>query len=90
MNAETKKPDGGPAFPVHDIVRHAPYTGGISVRDYFAAQAMQVEITTACHSMKNAQALVGAAKEARRTIEQQIAHNAYSMADAMLAERGKP
>ena len=62
----------------------------MSLRDFFAAQAMQVEISTACHSIKNAQALVGAAEEARRTIEQQIAHNAYSMADAMIAERAKP
>ena len=93
------KKDGGPAFP--QPLTMAPQgnltspwdgwgIGGMTLRDYFAANAMQVEISTACHSIKNAQALVGAAEEARRTIEQQIAHNAYSMADAMLAEREKP
>lgn len=30
---------GGPAFPVHDVVRHAPYTGGMTLQDYFAAHA---------------------------------------------------
>lgn len=33
--------DGGPAFP-HDLGHlDAPYTGGLSVRDYFAAKALQ-------------------------------------------------
>lgn len=34
----SKKNDGGPAFP-HD--GQANYTGGMSLRDYFAAKAMQ-------------------------------------------------
>lgn len=61
----------------------------LTLRDYFAEGAMRVEIETACRSMKNAEALARAAEDAHMTVEQCIAHNAYRMADAMLAEREK-
>lgn len=36
--------DGGPAFP--DSEGQANYTGGMTLRDYFAAKAMQGHITS--------------------------------------------
>ena len=32
---------GGPAFPIHDGPPYKPETDGMTLRDYFAAKAMQ-------------------------------------------------
>lgn len=78
------KDDGGPAFPIppqtngdHDWNR----AGGMSLRDYFAAQALPAVIAAylaangngcaADHALRNVPAL------------------AYKYADAMIAERAK-
>lgn len=60
-------PDGGPAFPTYGIIR------GMSLRDYFAAKAMQAYV----------------AKEGPASDEDGdfVAKYAFEMADAMLAER---
>lgn len=88
--------DGGPAFPTREIrdgegngIRQAE--DGMTLRDYFAAQAMSAEIITSTSDAtpESAYALMAAAKAARRTPEQQVASNAYKWADAMLAERAK-
>lgn len=78
---------GGPAFPREDYqtngrsdarIEGCDIAGqeGMSLRDYFAAKAMQ--------------GMVGdlVADEAAETIEQ-LASDAYFVADAMLAARGK-
>jgi hypothetical protein len=82
--------DGGPAFPVETMQSQYPefgeyghqasnatwQFGGITVRDYFAAKAMQsymVHITASVLAMSNA--------------HQEIAEEAYSIADAMIAAR---
>ena len=87
------KPDGGSAFPCQargqDGLPTAAPEFGMTLLDYFAAKAMQVEIETACRSVKNAKALVEEAERSGMTIEERIAFNAYAMADAMIVERGR-
>lgn len=84
--------DGGPAFPQHPCpdcgVVHAPeHVPGMSLLDYFAAKAMHAELVTAGALEGPRDALVEAACEAGRDIEDHIAFNAYKMADAMIAQR---
>ena len=66
--------NGGPAFPVYDD--HGQYVngGGATLRDYFAAKAMEVDYTLA----KNFTA---------PDWRYGIALDAYKMADAMLKAR---
>lgn len=80
------KRDGGPAFPrphswdespvsgVHEGDRIEPHSAqaGMSLRDYFAAQAVP-----------------GLVAGAECFDTHAIAHDAYALADAMLAERAK-
>ena len=80
--------DGGPAFPVpacveqvdvHSI-QHPPYPG-MSLRDYFAAQALAGLVS------------IPEWAEAAQGIEEcaiYVAHDAYALADAMLAARSAP
>lgn len=79
--------DGGQAFPVADQGTHGTY--GMSLRDYFAAKAMHAELVTNGVPGPSVDALLEAARAADRTPEEQMAWNAYQMADAMLAEREK-
>ena len=65
----TPHDDGGPAFPNYD-----PDTTGMSLRDWFAGQAMPQLLIAAI----NADAGPG---------KKQIATTAYEMADAMLDAR---
>lgn len=81
------KPDGGPAFPRKgvqlaipkelakhpDIEQIAFFEDGMSLRDYFAAKAMQ--------------ALVGRMTDADSC--QKVAEASYTVADSMIAERTK-
>lgn len=75
------KDNGGPAFPVADPFRHNPaneidmqrLSGGMSLRDYFAAKALS--------GMLSNPELCGAPEDA--------ATAAYAMADALLQERLK-
>jgi len=65
--------DGGPAFPQHiDGVHYAE--AGMSLRDYFAAKAMNG---------------ICAASPGSEWTDARIAQGAYELADAMLAEREK-
>jgi hypothetical protein len=64
---------GGPAFPTAEIFHdEVVYTGGMTLRDYFAAKAMQ--------SMNGRQDYLDAPASA-------IALDAYALADAMLKAR---
>lgn len=73
------KNDGGPAFPNNPVAYHDPkgkvYLAetGMSLRDYFAAMALQGML----------------AVEPSDATATEFAHQAYEMADAMLKERVK-
>jgi hypothetical protein len=69
---------GGPAFPLQSIgPEFSPGYAGMTLRDYFAAKAMQAVPMAQSHLHD-----IPAAYE-------RIAQHAYKMADAMLATRGK-
>lgn len=75
--------DGGPAFPIKDMNEHfGPL--GMSLRDYFAAAAMQ----TFCDS-DNSPWVNREDKEKGVTWEDKVSEAAYELADAMLKARGK-
>ncbi len=66
---------GGPAFPIPEAVDGvAPGFGGMSLRDYFAAKAMQGSAQYAAE---------------RNCQPEDVAKACYAMADAMLAAREK-
>jgi hypothetical protein len=73
----TTKNDGGPAFPCK------AYTGlmqeGISIRDYFAAKAMQAYVQQELIRCKSGQ-----------SVDESLAQMSYEVADAMLAARSAP
>jgi hypothetical protein len=89
--------DGGPAFPVYADAHAAKAemaldhiaSWGMSLRDYFAGQALIAEVITTCSDAtpESAEALIQAARANGQTLTQRIAHNAYRMADAMLKAR---
>ena len=68
-----KKETGGPAFPQVSYNMKGGYdiTGGMSLRDYFAAKAMQGILSNPQY----------------RGEDSQFVNAAYEMADAMLMER---
>lgn len=71
----SKKNDGGPAFPTTDSNKPHEYgTYGLSLRDYFAAKAMQGLLTDDRSLDLNFR---------------EIAADSYRLADAMLMERKK-
>lgn len=89
---ESLPSDGGPAFPREDYQTNGRQDKplgqqGMSLRDYFAALAMHAELNTAGALEEPAKALAEEAENAGRSIEAQIAFNAYTLADAMLKER---
>ena len=66
---------GGPAFPLQSIgPDFAPGYAGMSLRDYFAAKAMQGLLAQSCGTALGSDPIHGA-------------QYAYQMADAMLAAR---
>lgn len=70
------KQDGGPAFPVDNPSGHHP---GMSLRDYFAGQALAGEL--AAQSSETG--------EWASVNFRSLAERSYAIADAMLAEREK-
>ena len=77
--------NGGPAFPSGEaysangvISRKGPLYEGMTMRDYFAAHAMQGFI-------RGARGMYGDVIDT----DENIAKSAYKMADAMIAEREK-
>lgn len=91
------EPDGGPAFPSSEIEevfveefgrwdkRLAPPTGGMSLRDYFAAKAM-VALMSSDASVRSMDA---AAVKQNVGLSTCLVETAYRYADAMLTERAK-
>ena len=77
------KQTGGPAFPCDEQIRDSMIyqpEPGMSLRDYFAAQAM----SGICHMIATKQHELGIV---RPTGAAGIAHTAYELADAMLKAR---
>ena len=73
----TSERDGGPAFPpVHDPATHP---SGMSLRDYFAANALSA-VAPLLHQPRS---------ESAQAYRARIAVEVYAIADAMLAERSK-
>ena len=68
----SKKNDGGPAFPHHFTQDSVGDCKGMSLRDYFAAKAMQAMIS---------------AEYAEQLYPLNWSTDAYELADAMLAAR---
>jgi hypothetical protein len=66
---------GGPAFPVMWHNDAAAPDAGMTLRDYFAATALQGMLSCDFQPQRGADML---------------AQDAYTMADAMLAERARP
>lgn len=76
----TIKDDGGPAFPVnYETSEQLIECEGMSLRDYFAAKAMQAMITKS-----HGQDAIAGKKGVPL-----IATYAYEYADAMIAEKNK-
>lgn len=79
--SDTKRDDGGAAFPQQLDVDHEFHgSDGMSLRDYFAGQAL-----IGMFAM-NTDVPVDVLARSERS---QFAQHAYKMADAMLAERAK-
>lgn len=75
-----KKDTGGTAFPLPLGSETVEGQEGMTLRDYFAAKAMNAYISTAA-----APCIVGGLDGA----EDELAKGAYKMADAMLSARGQ-
>lgn len=72
--------DGGPAFPVNYAYRpkEGAYGDGMSLRDWFAGQAMQGLLASDRKFGKPSE-----------TLGEAVARNAYEFADAMIAARAR-
>lgn len=87
--------DGGPAFPAHPDMISVDSNGtvapwgyqGMSLRDYFAAKAMQAIVTKLPIVDQNS--IYGDPVEDKVQHNLDIAQSAYWIADAMLSERDK-
>jgi hypothetical protein len=74
---------GGPAFPAPITKPLENYYPGISVREYFAAKAMQVIYSANCEWEPTGTP----ADEETLKLFDEVATDAYAMADAMLKAR---
>ena len=79
--------DGGPAFPAEGPRMGQFECFGMSLRDYFAAKAMQAELATCGVPGEACKALVESAGRDGIDPVRKMARNAYEIADAMLAAR---
>ena len=87
---------GGPAFPMARVTVLAEdgtpneatgvTHGGMTLRDYFAAKAMQ-GIVSSIDGEANYQRLRGHATDAGLSVSEWIARDAYKQADAMIKAR---
>ena len=87
MSDEKKIDDGGPAFPWHSDGMAEQYlpTQGMSLRDYFAGQALQAIITGMGREWPTTEDFY--TDHAAENCYQVTATDAYAAADAMLAAR---
>lgn len=81
--------DGGQAFPQNP--EWLSNRGGMTLRDYFAAKALQALIPDECQRMKydgsERTGFDDSPSDSSRTFAEQIARECYYIADAMLAAR---
>ena len=77
----TTKDDGGPAFPLH---LHMQGAEGMTLRDYFAAMALQGLCANPNGPYSETNPLV-CGPDNRSTLD--VARESYDLADAMLAAR---
>lgn len=87
---------GGPAYPGERVVYEAGYVTpkrqpmpGMTLRDYFAAKAMQGMVCSIQSDNDYYRARSIAEQKGMTSISQWFAEDAYKQADAMLAERVK-
>lgn len=81
----TKNNDGGPAFPTP---AHNLQNDGMTLRDYFAAKAMQAMLQSGNFGPKLSDALYyGDDMDRVMDKSASLAEGAYEMADAMLSTR---
>ncbi len=81
--------NGGPAFPAMSWDSEGEFLGannGMTLRDYFAAKAMQGELA-AMHDPEGE--VCGIALDAPDSTLERLAKHYYRLADAMLKERAK-
>lgn len=85
--------DGGPAFPrpasalIHDEAESLDAQDGMTLRDYFAAKAMQAQMIVTTFSDATPKSAEAFKKGCDEHAEQHLAAIAYRIADAMLVER---
>ena len=79
---------GGPAFPCHpEIIPHRDHDfAGMTLRDYFAAKAMQ-GVVSSIATEDDYRRLRGHASASGLTVSEWIARDAFKQADAMLKAR---
>jgi hypothetical protein len=73
---ETKKPSNPNAFPLNEFSYNIEHAGGMTLRDYFAAKAMQGHLDSEYYIMGN-----------RQEVKESLAKDFYTFADAMLKFR---
>lgn len=85
----SEKDDGGPAWPVAETTTDKSYvTHGMSLREYFAASALQSGVVTG--EARDWELMAWFGKDATGITRWQIAAaQAYALADAMISERSK-
>jgi hypothetical protein len=90
------KNDGGSAFPISKvtlsddgIIKHAEWICGLTVRDYFAAKAMQGLLANPQFARILKMMLELPTSDTPHDVEKSLAGGAYEYADAMLEEREK-
>lgn len=82
------KPDGGPAFPTRSNVGANDFISGMTLRDWFAGQAL-AGIMANPERWRDIQRLYDKGKMTYDDASKSNATKAYSIADAMIAEREK-
>jgi hypothetical protein len=84
MSDETRKDDGGPAFPqALPVEEEFGGSEGMKLRDYFAGQ----HVSGAECSLPVIRQRKAVASQNACSYAEQLAREAYAVADAMLAER---
>lgn len=83
---ENKKPDNPAAFPILDP-NSSFYNVGMTLRDYFAAKAMQAIVQNYYHSTESQKYICQAWLGRKGTVKEHISIDSYAIADAMLKQR---
>jgi hypothetical protein len=83
--------DGGPAFPVitpdTEGYANVPISGGMTLRDYFAGQALNSLTVTALANEKSDRGVWSPESMTLVSWEDRVAEVSYKLADAMLSRR---